>query len=131
MLVPPPAGERVELVRGPNIQSLPAFEPLPDSLEGPVLLKLDDNVRENLINFGILPLTFADPEDWTGITLGHILRLPDVREAIQHGNQVHLLNQDTGEMYVVGHGMTERQLQIVLDGSLLERFRARHAAHGA
>jgi aconitate hydratase len=153
MWVPPPAsGTEVELVKGPNIQSLPALEPLPDSLEGPVLIKLGDNIstdeimpagepvlpyrgniaaistfvfrgvdpsyyeramrhrqsgsfivggrnygqglsrehaaigprylgvkaalaktfarihRQNLINFGILSLTFANPDDWNRIT---------------------------------------------------------------
>jgi aconitate hydratase len=34
----------VEVVRGPNIMPLPDFEPLPATLEGEVLLKLDDNI---------------------------------------------------------------------------------------
>ncbi|MGD8561672.1 MAG: aconitate hydratase [Desulfarculaceae bacterium] len=42
---PPPAdGHMPEVLRGPNIKPLPAFLPLPDELEGPVLLKLGDNV---------------------------------------------------------------------------------------
>src|SRR3954466_118634 len=50
MLVPPPeAGEDVELVKGPNIESLPDFEPLPDRIEGPVLLKVGDNVSTDEI----------------------------------------------------------------------------------
>ncbi|HVL99995.1 MAG TPA: aconitate hydratase [Egibacteraceae bacterium] len=47
MLTPPlPAGAAVkeELVKGPNISSLPDFDPLPDDLEAPVLLKTGDNV---------------------------------------------------------------------------------------
>ena len=50
MLVPPPeSGEGVELVKGPNIASLPDFEPLPERLEGPVLLKVGDNVSTDEI----------------------------------------------------------------------------------
>jgi aconitate hydratase len=50
MLVPPPeSGEDVELVKGPNIASLPDFEPLPDRIEGPVLLKVGDNVSTDEI----------------------------------------------------------------------------------
>jgi aconitate hydratase len=50
MLVPPaPVGQPVELVKGPNIQSLPTLEPLPDSLEGPVLIKLGNNVSTDEI----------------------------------------------------------------------------------
>jgi len=50
MLVPPPeSGEGVELLKGPNIASLPDFEPLPDRIEGPVLLKVGDNVSTDEI----------------------------------------------------------------------------------
>ncbi|MGB8629854.1 MAG: aconitate hydratase, partial [Xanthobacteraceae bacterium] len=39
----------VELVKGPNIRSLPNFDPLPDTLAVPVLLKMDDNVSTDEI----------------------------------------------------------------------------------
>lgn len=45
MIVPPaPEAEAVEIVRGPNILPLPQFEPLPDALEGELLLALGDNI---------------------------------------------------------------------------------------
>jgi len=53
MLVPPlPAGEaaQVELVKGPNISSLPELEPLPDALDLPVLLVLGDDVSTDEIS---------------------------------------------------------------------------------
>ena len=34
----------IELEKGPNIQPLPLFDPLPDRLEGPVLLKVGDDI---------------------------------------------------------------------------------------
>src|SRR5205085_527942 len=46
---PPESGTDVELVKGPNIASLPDFEPLPDRIEGPVLLKMGDNVSTDEI----------------------------------------------------------------------------------
>lgn len=50
MLVPPaPSSEEVELEKGPNIQSLPKFDPLPEHLEGPVLLKVGDNISTDEI----------------------------------------------------------------------------------
>jgi aconitate hydratase len=50
MLVPPPeAGADVELVKGPNIHSLPELEPLPDSLHGPVLIKVGDDISTDEI----------------------------------------------------------------------------------
>jgi aconitate hydratase len=50
MIEPPPEdGSGVELVKGPNITSLPEFDPLPDRIEGPVLLKVGDNVSTDEI----------------------------------------------------------------------------------
>jgi aconitate hydratase len=86
---------------------------------------------QNLINFGILPLTFANPDDWNRIAEGDTLRLPDVREAIQRGNQVQILNQGKSETYMTAHAMTDRQVQMLLAGSLINLFRARQAVHSA
>ncbi len=52
MLLPPPEKEeslQVELVKGPNISSLPEFEPLDDRLEAPALLVMGDNVSTDEI----------------------------------------------------------------------------------
>ncbi|MCQ4041158.1 aconitate hydratase [Streptantibioticus rubrisoli] len=48
--LPPNEAARVELERGPNISALPDFEPLPDTIEGPVLLKAGDNVSTDEIS---------------------------------------------------------------------------------
>ena len=47
MLLPPLSPEearKVQLVKGPNIASLPEIEPLPGELELPILLKTPDNI---------------------------------------------------------------------------------------
>jgi len=52
MLVPPlPLEEasRVELVKGPNIHTLPPLDRLPDRLEMPILLKVGDNISTDEI----------------------------------------------------------------------------------
>ncbi|NKX53682.1 aconitate hydratase [Arthrobacter mobilis] len=52
MLQPPLPRDQardVELVKGANISSLPDFDPLPDELELPVLLKMGDNVSTDEI----------------------------------------------------------------------------------
>jgi aconitate hydratase len=52
MLVGPLSEDKargVTLIKGPNIVSLPEFDPLPDSLELPVLLKVGDNVSTDEI----------------------------------------------------------------------------------
>ncbi|MDQ3709389.1 MAG: aconitate hydratase [Actinomycetota bacterium] len=52
MLVAPLAPDvavKEELVKGPNISSLPDFDPLPDEFSAPVLLKVGDNVSTDAI----------------------------------------------------------------------------------
>src|SRR4051812_45482727 len=52
LLEPPASPEearRAELVTGPNIRSLPKFDPLPDTLDLPILLKRGDDVSTDEI----------------------------------------------------------------------------------
>jgi aconitate hydratase len=51
-LIEPPADnpEDVEVIRGPNIKTLPDFDPLPETVRGRVLLKLKDNVTTDDIS---------------------------------------------------------------------------------
>src|SRR2546421_8583789 len=168
LVAPPESGEGVELVKGPNIASLPEFPGLSDEIRAPVLLKVGDNVStdeimpagqrvlpfrsnipkmaefvfdpidetfpqraqdvrdsgghivvggdnygqgssrehaaiaprflglqaviaknfarihwQNLVNFGILPLEFAEPADYDRIEQGDVLVLDGVREALE------------------------------------------------
>jgi aconitate hydratase len=208
-MVAPPAkeSEHVELEKGPNIQPLPPFGPFPDTVEGPVLLKVGDDIstdeimpageqvlpyrsnipeiskfvfarmdqtfyhramrsltsgclivagtnygqgssrehaaiaprylglkaviaksfarihRRNLINFGILPLTFAKPDDWGKIDQDDVLSLPDIRAAIQQGLQVKVINKTKGQTYFAEHALTGRQVDMILSGSLLNLMR--------
>ena len=46
---PPQDGSRVEVRRGPNIEPLPHFDPLPESLELTVLLKTGDDITTDHI----------------------------------------------------------------------------------
>ncbi|ORV15299.1 aconitate hydratase [Mycobacterium celatum] len=53
MLVPPlPEDEakKVEPVKGPNVSDLPELDPLPDEIEAPVLLKVEDNISTDEIS---------------------------------------------------------------------------------
>jgi len=49
LIQPSKEGEKGELVKGPNIEPLPLFGPLPDRLEGPVLLKMGDDISTDEI----------------------------------------------------------------------------------
>jgi len=66
MLVPPiEDGSKVELIKGPNIKTLPIIEPLQDNYCVPVLLKMGDNVStDEILKAGaeVLPFRSNLPE---------------------------------------------------------------------
>ena len=66
MLVPPAEeGEEVELIKGPNISSLPEFEPLKSDYDVPVILKMGDNIStDEILKAGaeVLPFRSNIPE---------------------------------------------------------------------
>jgi aconitate hydratase len=83
---------------------------------------------QNLANFGILPLTFDDPDDYEGIDAGDSLEMPSVREEIQEGDTVSVTNGTQGTTFTARHTLTKRQIDMILTGSLLTRFRKAGAA---
>jgi aconitate hydratase len=211
MLVAPSAeGEKIELEKGPNIKPLPPLNPLPERLEGPVLLKVGENIStdeimpagvkalpfrsnipeiskftfsridktyydramkfqqsgsfivggknygqgssrehaalgprylglkavlaksfarihwQNLCNFGIVPLTFVNPDDWDKIDRDDVLAIEDVRKALEGGNNLIIINRTKDESYEAGHAMSSRQTRMVLAGSLINLVKELH-----
>ncbi len=192
---------QVELVKGPNIASLPLFEPLPDAIEAPVLLKVADDIstdeimppglrvlpyrsnipkiaefsfdrldpsyvarakqvlghvvvggsnygqgssrehaalgpqslglrvvlaksfarihQQNLINFGVLALTFVNPSDYDNIQAGDVLRLTDLRRALADRDQLFTDNITQGTKLQVSCDMTPRQVEFFLRGGVI------------
>jgi predicted aconitate hydratase len=210
LLVPPMQDhDGFELEKGPNIKALPQFDALPDSLEGPVLLKMADNVStdeimpagaavlplrsnipeisrfafsridtsyyeramacreggsfvvggenygqgssrehaalaprflglrgviakslarihaQNLVNFGILPLLFADPHDWERIEQEDVLVLDHLAADLQAGRPLRVRNRTRNQVYVLKHTLSGRQLQVLLAGGLINAIRGR------
>ena len=80
--------------------------------------------RDNLINNGILPLTFANEGDYDDISPMDELTLPHVREAIaQSQEQLTLHNATKGRDYTVCLPLTQRQRGMILAGGLLNYTR--------
>jgi aconitate hydratase len=207
MIVPPAEDpDSVEVIRGPNIQPVPVAEPVPDALQGQILLKVGDNIttdhimpagaqvlplrsnipaiaeyvfwrvdpdfvqrarewgggmvvggvnygqgssREhaalapmylglkavitksfarihhaNLVNVGILPLTFADETDFDRLEQGDEWEITDVRAALQAGKNLTLRNLTKGITFEVTYSLTDRQVEILLGGGLLNYIKA-------
>lgn len=80
--------------------------------------------RSNLINAGILPLTFANEEDYDAISQGDVLSMPDVKEAVKAGKDIVITNKTTGKEIVAKCELTDRTREIILEGGLLNYTKA-------
>jgi aconitate hydratase len=212
LLAPAEKSEDIELEKGPNIKTLPELDPIPDNVEGPVLMKAGDDVStdeimpagtkvlpfrsnipeiskftfaqidesyykrameykdkssfvvggsnygqgssrehavlgprylgvkavlvksfarihwQNLINFGILPLTFKNPDDYDKIDQDDVLIFKDIHQSIQDNNEIEVENKTKGEKYKANHNMSKRQVEMILKGSLINIFREKITA---
>lgn len=75
--------------------------------------------RSNLINAGILPLTFENETDYDKISQGDVLSMPDVKSCIQEGRDIVIENKTTGDKITAKCGLTDRTKAIILAGGLL------------
>lgn len=73
----------------------------------------------NLINFGILPATFENREDFSNVSQGDELIVENIREQIMSGNPIVVTNKTTGKKFNVIAPLTPRQREIVLAGGTL------------
>jgi aconitate hydratase len=200
---PPKDGSNVQIIRGPNIVPLPSFDPFRDHLEGPVLLKLENNIstddispagskvlpyrsnipeiskftfyrvdenfynraikhqktgsfivaganygqgssrehaalapsflgikavlakgyarihRSNLVNFGILPLVFAEEQDWKSIDRDDALKIDHIHAAIQKGSDLEVHNLTKKKSFQMKCPLSEHERAILLEGGLI------------
>ncbi len=72
----------------------------------------------NLVNFGILPLLFADGADYDRVPQGAAVSAPAIRKAIEAGEPVVLEIAGVGPVKCE-YKLSERQRQILLAGGLL------------
>jgi aconitate hydratase len=208
ILAPPPPEEAqsVEIVRGPNIVPPPEGRPLPETLEGRVLIVVEGDVstgdmapdgalgmsvwsnipecakymfrrqdpefhdralkwgggfivgghnygqgssrehaalaplhlgiravvaksfarihRRNLIAQGILPLVFADEDDYDRVEQGHVWRMEGVRKAISSRGERLSAKSDAGREIALEVRLLPRERQVLLAGGMLRYLRA-------
>ena len=80
--------------------------------------------RANLINAGILPLTFVNEADYEKISQGDVLELADIRKHVEAGETtLTLVNKTTGAEIPVLCELTGRTKDIILAGGLLDYTR--------
>lgn len=75
--------------------------------------------RANLINSGILPLTFKNEADYYRISLSDTLELPDILRCVNENRPIFIINHTTGDRIELEMPLSERQAKIVAAGGLL------------
>src|SRR5690625_2588806 len=71
---------------------------------------------QNLVNFGILPLTFVEPNDYEQLNQGDILEFSNIRSKIKEGNEFDAQIQGREETIKVRHKLSDRHIEMVLAG---------------
>ena len=89
-----------------------------------VIAKAMERIHQaNLVNFGIWPLTFADPADYDRIDQSDELTVADVARAIVEGETVTVTNATKGFDFLCRVSLAPRQREILAVGGLLNYTR--------
>lgn len=75
--------------------------------------------KQNLINNGILPLTFENEADYDKIDQGDKLEIPGVKTAVKNGGRILVKNVTKGTMFNTTLELSERGKGMILEGGLL------------
>lgn len=79
--------------------------------------------KANLVNAGIIPLTFVNEADYDRVDQGDELELKGIRAAIESSGSVQLTNLTKGETYELAYELSDRQREMLLAGGLLNYTR--------
>jgi aconitate hydratase len=82
---------------------------------------------QNLPNFGVLPLSFVDVTDYHLVDQGDVLAFDGVRGALEAGGAILARNLTKGVDLTLTHDLSERQIEMILAGGLINVFRHRLA----
>ncbi len=74
---------------------------------------------QNLINFGILPLIFTNPDDKNKIEQGDILSVENLVKSLKEGHKIIVKNKTKNYEIKTEHSMSSRQVEMILSGSLI------------
>lgn len=81
--------------------------------------------RSNLINNGILPLTFINESDYDKINQGDALELPNIKQIVKSDGIVEIINKTTGEVIKAEAGLSPRARDMILLGGLINLIKSK------
>lgn len=83
---------------------------------------------QNLVNFGVLPLTFVDPADYDRLRQGDMIAFEGVHAALHAGHELRASVAGDGREIRLRHDLSPRQLDLLLNGGVINWLRQRLAA---
>ncbi len=83
--------------------------------------------RANLINMGILPLTFVNPADYKKMREGNTMAFRDIRKAVRKGNEIieAVIEKKRPVKIALKMDLSRRERENILAGGLLNAVRKR------
>ncbi len=79
---------------------------------------------QNLVNFGILPLTFETEDDYDNTSKGDVLNIEDWSKQLQKTNRLKLSNKSKEIVFHAKHELSLRQVKSILAGGLINMVQA-------
>lgn len=74
---------------------------------------------ENLINFGILPLTFANPDDYKLFNQNDVIVINDIYKMLEKGHELVAKIEGKDKIIQLKHRLSARQIKILETGGLI------------
>jgi aconitate hydratase len=75
--------------------------------------------EQNLVNFGVLPLIFDDPNDYGKIDQGDELEILGLHHTLTKTNEVKVHNKTKNQFYKTHHNLSKRQDKVLLEGGII------------
>ncbi len=73
----------------------------------------------NLVNFGIVSLSFKNASDYDKIEQGDEIEIPDIKKRLQNNEPVILMDKTKNLQIELGYSLSQRQKEILYEGGLL------------
>ncbi|WP_018922089.1 aconitate hydratase [Salsuginibacillus kocurii] len=80
---------------------------------------------QNLINFGVLPLFFSNPDDYEQLQPGDMLQFTNIRNQLSASNKIEVSLESSGNTLLLEHNLSARQLDLILAGGIINWVKSR------
>ncbi len=108
-----------------------AIAPLYLGVRAVIVKKFARIHKANLLNFGILPLTFVDPADHDKIEQGDVLEFDGITRAVKNGGPIKVRNATKGYEFLTKCNATRRNAEMLLAGGLINLTKEKAKTQGA